>query len=71
MKLSLNHWRFCEGCEHMIDLETLGGHYKCKLYKRVMLPDWDLFHESKGLGYFRRLDACLKENEPVPVSQSG
>ena len=54
---------FCEGCEHLQDLGTLGGHHKCSLYKRVMVPDFDAFNGSRGLGYFKRLECCIKEHE--------
>lgn len=67
MKLDLRHKDFCDGCDQLTDLHTLGGHKRCKLYKKNMLPQEDIYLANKGLGYLTRPEACKKENEVTIV----
>jgi hypothetical protein len=62
MKLTLRHKDFCDGCEHLYDLHTLGQHKRCREYKKNFLPDESLFIATKQ-GYIKRPEICLKENE--------
>ena len=63
VKLTLKNKNYCDGCAQLTDLHTLGGHKRCKLYKKNMLPQEDIFIANKGLGYLSRLDVCKEENE--------
>lgn len=63
MKLKLKHQDFCDGCEQLEDLPTLGQHKRCKFYKINMLPQEDTFFANRGLGYLARPEKCKKENE--------
>ena len=64
MKVILKHKDFCDGCAELQDLHTLAQHKRCGVYKINMLPRDDLFGiEYKGLGYLKRPDYCVKENE--------
>lgn len=63
MKLKLRHPDFCDGCEQLIELNTLGGHKRCKLLKKNMLPQQDAYIANRGLGHLPRPDICKKENE--------
>lgn len=63
MKLKLKHKDFCDGCEQLYDLHTLAGHKRCRLYKKNMLPQESELIANRGLGYLKRLEQCVKENE--------
>ena len=63
MKLSLRNLEFCDGCEQLVELNTLAQHKRCKLYKKVMLPRDDTHFESHGLGYIERPEICKKDNK--------
>lgn len=63
MKIKLRNADFCDGCEHLVNLNTLGQHHRCKVYKRNMLAMDDIFFGSKGIGSFKRPEICKKENE--------
>ena len=63
MKLKLRHQDFCDGCEQLIDLHTMGQHKRCKPYKKNMLPQRDIYIAKRGLGEFPRMEICIKENE--------
>ena len=68
MKLKLKHKDFCDGCEQLVELNTLASHKRCKVYDKVMLPREDLFGtEYKGLGMIKRPDYCMQENEAEVV----
>lgn len=63
MKLKLRHPDFCDGCEQLLELNTLAQHKRCKLYKKNMLPRQDVYIANSGHGYLPRLEVCIKENE--------
>lgn len=63
MKIILRHQDFCDGCDQLTDLHTLGGHKKCKVYKKNMLSQEDIFLANRGLGSLARPENCKKENE--------
>ena len=63
MKIKLRNKDFCDGCEQLEDLGTIGGHKRCKIYKKTLLPKEEVFLASRGQGYIKRLDNCKKENE--------
>lgn len=63
MNLKLRHEAYCDGCEQLKKLGTIGGHTRCDIYKRVMIPDDQLHLVNKGLGYFQRPDICKEQNE--------
>jgi len=63
MKLKLRHKEYCDGCEQLHELHTLAGHKRCVVYKKNMLPQEGNFIENRGLGYLKRPDICVKENE--------
>ena len=63
MKLKLKHKDFCDGCEQLYELHTLAGHKRCVVYKINMLPQEGNLVENRGLGYLKRPDICVKENE--------
>lgn len=63
MKLKLRNKEFCDGCDQLIELNTLAQHKRCKPYNKIMLPREDMFITNKGLGYLPRPDVCKKENE--------
>jgi len=65
MKLILRHKNYCDICAHLQALNTLGQHKRCKIYKKNMLPQEDIFLSNKGLGYFPRPKFCQDENEAV------
>lgn len=61
-KITIKHKDYCDGCSELENLNTLGGHKKCKVYKKVMLPSPSLEIESRGLGTIKRPDECKVEN---------
>ncbi len=63
MKIKLRHKDFCDSCEQLKDIGTLGGHKRCKIYSKTLLPKEEVFISSKGQGYINRLDICKEENE--------
>lgn len=63
LKLQLKDKDFCDGCKHLQELNTLGGHYKCAIYKIVMQPMDEVTHAAVGKGYFERPDKCREEGE--------
>ena len=63
MKPTLKHKDFCDGCEQLQELHTLAGHKRCSLYKINMLPQESDLIANRGLGYLKRPEICVKENE--------
>lgn len=63
MKIKLRHKLYCDGCDQSKKLPTLGQHLRCNVYKKNMTHQDDVFINSKGLGYFPRLEECKAENE--------
>ena len=63
MKLKLKNVLFCDGCSELQDLHTLGGHKRCKVYKKNFLPDESLLIENHGQGTIKRPEICQNENE--------
>ena len=70
MKIKIRNANYCDGCEQLTDLHTLAGHKRCKVYKKNMLPQEDVFISNRGIGLFPRLESCKKENEAIVVSRS-
>jgi len=63
MKLKLRYQDYCDGCENLKELNTIGGHKRCTLYKKNSLPKDDTFAGTLGIGKIARLEICKKENE--------
>ncbi|TSA28591.1 hypothetical protein D4R71_00365 [bacterium] len=63
MKIKLRHKDFCDSCDHLTEQITLGGHKRCTIYGKILLPSEETHLMSKGQGYIKRLDICKEENE--------
>lgn len=63
MNIKLRHVDYCDGCNCLKDLGTLGGHKRCNVYGKTLLPSEETHLMSKGRGYIKRLEICKKENE--------
>lgn len=68
MKLSLKNPHSCDGCPHLKNLGTLGGHQQCETYKLNMLPIDDVSmvirrQEGKDTGKIERPQICKDEND--------
>lgn len=63
MNITLRHKDFCDGCDQMTELNTLGQHKRCRVYRKNFLPKDEVFIANKGLGYIERLEICKQENE--------
>lgn len=49
VKIKLRNPDFCDGCEHLRDLATIGGHKRCVLLKKNMLPQEDITYKHGTL----------------------
>lgn len=67
MKIKLRNIDFCDNCEQLKELNTLGQHKKCLVYGDVLLQQEDVFLNSKGLGYLKRPRKCKDDNEAEVV----
>lgn len=63
MKIKLRHMDFCDGCDNLKELNTIGGHMRCTIYGKNLLPSEETHLLSRGQGYIKRLEICKKENE--------
>ncbi len=68
MKLNLKNPNSCDGCPHLKELNTLGGHKQCVIYKLNMLPlddvSWAIRKkEGKDTGKIERPQICKDEND--------
>ena len=70
MKLKLRNKNYCDGCDQLVELKTIGGHKRCNIYRTVLLPNEDTFIASKGMGHVLRSEVCKKENEPIVSKDS-
>jgi len=62
MNLKLRNKNYCDSCEKLKELNTIGGHKRCEIYNKIMLSNENTFIASKGMGHILRLDICKKEN---------
>jgi len=63
MKIKLRHKDYCDGCDKLTEQITLGGHRRCTVYGKTLLPSEETHIMSNGQGYIKRLDVCKDENE--------
>ncbi len=56
------HPGYCDGCGQLTELHTLGGHKRCKLLKKNLLPQDHILIASKGKGSIERPDECKKRD---------
>lgn len=63
LKLKLQNPDSCDGCSHLKDLSTLGGHKQCDVYKKNMLPLDDVSMAVKKRGRIERPQICKDEND--------
>lgn len=62
-KITLKNKDYCDKCTELIELGTLAGHKKCKIYGTVLLSRDDLLIISMGQGTIQRPQYCKDENE--------
>jgi hypothetical protein len=58
-KLILKNPNSCDGCEHLKKLATIGGHVRCEVYKKNMLPLDDISMSIKKVGRVERPQVCI------------
>ena len=61
----LKNKHFCDGCDELKNLMTLGGHRRCNIYKIMMLEKFDAYLANKGAGSFPRPDICMEEDKKL------
>ena len=70
----LRHREYCDGCEKLGEMITIGGHRRCSIYKITMLEQHNVFIANKGVGSLPRPEKCLEEDikpQPQKVTSNG
>jgi hypothetical protein len=62
LTLNLKNPKSCDGCQFLKPLNTMGGHIRCEIYKKNMLPLDDVTMVIKKVGKVERLQICKDEN---------
>lgn len=57
--MKLKNPKSCDGCEHLKPLKTLGGHMRCEIYKKNMLPVDDMTMAVNKAGRVERPQVCI------------
>ena len=52
---------YCDKCNKIQALNTLGQHKKCTVYDKIMTPQYDTIAMGNGLGIFPKLKECKHE----------
>ncbi len=61
MDPKLRHKDFCDGCNQLVEIGTLGQHKRCDIFKDVLLPSEATHIASHGVGYIARPDKCKEK----------
>ena len=67
--LKLKNKNFCDGCEHLKNLQTISQMHECKIYKIKMLAQYDAYIANKGFGYYPRPEKCQEEDQCPPKKE--
>ena len=62
VNITMPNVNYCDNCSALKEIGTLGGHKKCQVYDKVMLPRQDLQLISYGQGSMQRPVQCKEEN---------